>query len=53
MFCVWQVIWSYIILPEVAHVADDPDPHEHGACPKEDAADIIICEDLEETVDVK
>ena len=41
-----------IILPEVAHVADDSDPHKHGACPEEDAADIITCEDLKETVDV-
>lgn len=47
------MIWSYVILPEVAHVADDPNPHKHGACPKEDAADIITCEDLEETADVK
>lgn len=39
-------ICSHIVLPEVAHVADDPDPHKHGAGPKEDAADVITCERL-------
>lgn len=38
----------YIILPEVAHVADDPDPDKHGTSPKQDAADIITSEDLKE-----
>lgn len=37
-----------IILPKVAHVADDPGPDKHGAYPKEDAAEIIICEYLKE-----
>lgn len=44
------MIWSYIILPKVAHVADDPNPDEHGACPKENAADVITCEDLKNDV---
>lgn len=35
-----------IIFPEVAHVTDDPNPDEHGACAKEDAAHIIACDDL-------
>ena len=39
---------TYIILPKVAHVADDPGPDKHGAYPKEDAAEIIICEYLKE-----
>lgn len=39
-------ICSHIVLPEVAHIADDPDPHKHGAGPKEDAAEVIACERL-------
>lgn len=35
-----------IILSEIAQVADDPNPDKHGACPKEDAADVITCEYL-------
>lgn len=46
------MIWSYVILPKVAHVSDDPNPDKHRACPEEDAADVITCEDLKETVDV-
>lgn len=42
------MIRPYIILPEVAHVADNPDPHQHGPCPEEDAADIITRENLTE-----
>lgn len=42
------MIRSYVILPEVAHVADNPDPYEHGPCPEEDAADIITRENLTE-----
>lgn len=36
-FCVW----SYIVLLEVAHVADDSNPHQHGSYSKEDAADVV------------
>ncbi len=43
------MIWSYVILPKVPQVADDSDPDKHGACPEEDAADVITCEDLRET----
>lgn len=39
-----------IIFGKVAHVADDPDPDKHGACAEEDAANVVTCEDLEETV---
>lgn len=39
-------MWSHVVLPEVAHVSDDPDPHQHGAGPEEDAADVIACEYL-------
>lgn len=39
-------ICAHVVLPEVAHVADDPNPHEHGAGPEEYAADVIICENL-------
>lgn len=39
-------ICSYIVLPEVTHVADDPNPHKHGAGPEEDTADVITCEHL-------
>lgn len=46
------MICSYVVLPEVAHVTDDPDPDEHGARPKEDAAHVITCKDLKQTVDV-
>lgn len=47
----YLVPWSYIILRKVAHVADDPNPDEHGACAEEDAANVIACEDLQEIVD--
>lgn len=36
-------MWSHVVLLEVAHVSDDPDPHKHGAGPEEDAADVIAC----------
>lgn len=41
-------VCSYVILLEVAHVADDSNPHKHGSCSKEDAANIVACDDLAE-----
>lgn len=46
--CTASAICSYVILLEVAHVADDSHPHKHGSCSEEDAADIIACDDLAE-----
>lgn len=43
-------ILSYIILLKIAHIADHTNPDKHGSCSKKYAADIIACEDLEETV---
>ena len=40
--------WSYIILSKIAHVADDPNPDKHGACPEENAAHVITCQDLKQ-----
>lgn len=40
--------WSYVILSKIAHIADDPNPDKHGACPEEDAAHVITCEDLKQ-----
>lgn len=39
-------IWTYVVLLEVAHVADDADPHQHGSCSEEDAADVVARDDL-------
>lgn len=41
---------TYIVLLEVAHVADDTDPDQHGASAEEDAAHIVACEKLRENV---
>lgn len=48
MQCRASAMCSYVILLEVAHVADDSDPHEHGSCSEEDAADVVACDDLAE-----
>lgn len=45
-------MWSHVVFPKVAHVADDPNPNEHGACAKEDAAHVIAREELKEKVHV-
>lgn len=41
----------HVVLPEVAHVADDTDPNQHGAGTQEDAAHIVAGEHLEEKDD--
>lgn len=41
-------ICSYVVLLEVAHVADDSDPHEHGSRSQEDAADVVAGDHLAE-----
>lgn len=41
-------VWTYVVLLEVAHVADDADPHQHGSCPEEDAADVVAGDVLTE-----
>ena len=35
-----------VVLLEVAHEADDPDPDEHGAQAQEDTAHVVAGEDL-------
>lgn len=41
-------ICSYVVLLEVAHVADDSDPHKHGSRSQEDAADVVAGDHLAE-----
>lgn len=41
-------IWAYVVLLEVAHVADDADPHQHGSGSEEDAADVVARDVLPE-----
>lgn len=45
--CLISELWPYIILPEVAHVANDANPNKHGAGAEEDAAHVVARYDLQ------